>query len=166
MPIPLAALDLELRSLGKSGQATLGAAFQILLQAWQRGDRERELGLHLSFLAWYLAVEPTYLTGRDSITHDDDLIAVFHQAHAFLLPGGAASTDAEALYAIGLAAHVFPWVFADGDPVRLAEWTGRAAEYRSRYRALLPHGIPPSTFDGRGAYGEYFAGQSRVVGGY
>lgn len=56
-------------------------------------------------------------------------------------------------------AHLVPWV-AGPD----AEWTARSVAYRARYRALAPNGIAAERFDGRGAYGEYFAGHARLRG--
>jgi len=35
-----------------------------------------------------------------------------------------------------------------------------------RYRSLAPSGLTASDFEGRGAYGDYFAGQVGVRGGY
>jgi hypothetical protein len=161
MPIPADALALENRSIGSRPEPTLGAAFVLLRDAWDAGERDRELALHLAFLAWYLIVEPPHLTGAPKDM--SGAMDVFDEAHAFLLPHGASSDDAEALYAIGLAAHMFPWVPGRGDA---DEWTARAEAYRKRYRELRPHGIDPATFEGRGAYGAYYASQSDVERGY
>lgn len=60
------------------------------------------------------------------------------------------------------AAGMFLWPLAD--EARL--WIARSETYRTRYRQLAPDGIDPAVFDGRGAYGDYFGGQARVVGGY
>jgi len=51
MPIPHEALDLENRSLAAKGEPTLGEAYKLLKERWLDGDRHRELGLHLMFLA-------------------------------------------------------------------------------------------------------------------
>ena len=45
-------------------------------------------------------------------------------------------------------------------------WEKRAIEYRQCYHALAPNGIDPATFQSRGAYGAYYAGQVTVKGGY
>ena len=63
MPIPEEALDLENRSIGINGEPTLAAAYEILKNQWNNGERDRELGLHLMFLAWYGTSEPEYITG-------------------------------------------------------------------------------------------------------
>jgi hypothetical protein len=70
-------------------------------------------------------------------------------------------SDAEMLYVVGLMANLFPYLLGD-EP----EWESIAAEYQQSYRALVPEGLSPSVFAGRGAYGDYFAGQTSVVGGY
>ena len=48
-----------------NGAPTLGAAYEVLREQWESGERDRELALHLMFLAWYLNVEPPHLTGLD-----------------------------------------------------------------------------------------------------
>lgn len=63
MPISEKAIELENRSV--HGAPTLGDAFELLRGQWQSGERERELALHLMFLAWYLQIEPAHLTGLD-----------------------------------------------------------------------------------------------------
>jgi hypothetical protein len=155
-------LALENASLGPQGRPTLGAALEVFHAQWAAGERDRELALHLMFLAWYLYVEPAHLTGLDEAKISaDDLTAVFNAAHDWLLPAGAETDDAEALYVAGLAARLCPWAL--GEP---SHWTARSEVYRVRYRQLLPGGISSTIFEGRGAYGAYFAGQARVVGGY
>ena len=162
MAISAEVMHLENESLGPRGAPTLGAAFELLREAWERGDRDRELALHLMFLAWYLAIEPPHLTGLDEARRSEgELPAMFNEAHDWLLPSGVATQDAEALYAAGLPAHMFAWALGDE---RL--WTIRSDAYRHRYRELAPDGIPPEVFEGRGAYGDYYAGQARVPGGY
>jgi len=162
MPISSEAMELENQSLGAHGAATLGPAYVLLRGQWKRGDRDRELALHLMFLAWYLAVEPPYSTGADeALVPSDELQAVFNEVHDCLLPYCDATNDAEALYAVGLAAHMFPWALGDEQL-----WMRRSKTYRARYRQLLPDGIDPAQFDGRGAYGVYYGGQARVGGGY
>ena len=73
----------------------------------------------------------------------------------------AISEDAEMLYAVGLMAQLAPWLLGD-----LATWEARSEEYRRKYRELAPHGLQPSIFAGRGAYGDYFGDQAKVEGGY
>jgi hypothetical protein len=156
------ALALEELSVGSHGAPTLGRAFEILRGQWRRGERSRELALHLAFLAWYLLLEPPYLTGFDSQrVPEGELAALFNEAHAHLLPRGAASDDAEAFYVIGLMAHLSPWLLGDNDT-----WAARSETYRMRYRELRPDGILEAEFAARGAYGVYFAGHSRLRDGY
>lgn len=159
MGISEKALELELMSI--DGAPSLAAAFAIHHHDWLMGPHDREVSLHLNFLAWYLIIEPEHLTGfADSRGSADMLARVFRATHDCLLPDGDASRDSEALYVTGLAAQMFPWALGDE-----GAWMHRATRYRARYRELLPTGISPSVFEGRGAYGEYFAGQARA-GGY
>ena len=65
MGIPQEALELEERAI--QGEPTLGRAYELLLGQWNSGDRSRELALHLMFLAWYLCIEPPFLTGLGPI---------------------------------------------------------------------------------------------------
>lgn len=60
-----------------------------------------------------------------------------------------------------LMAHLFPYLLGDA-----AEFEALAKRYRSLYRASAPKGLRASIFVGRGAYGEYFGGQSQMPGGY
>lgn len=162
MAICAEGLELESQALGPNGKPTLGPAFEAFRAQWDSGERDRELALHLMFLAWYLYVEPPHLTGLDQARIPaGSLAAVFNAAHDWLLPTGADTADAEALYAAGLAAQLCPWAL--GEP---SLWIARSQAYRARYRQLAPQGIAPAVFDGRGAYGEYFASQTRVIGGY
>ena len=155
-------MELENRYFSDRGEPTLGPAFALILDQWRSGARDRELGLHLLFLAWYLMVEPSFLTGFDETrVSSEELAAVFHEVHDWLLPDGIGTQDAEALYAVGLMAALSPWLLGD-----IEEWTRRSEAYRNRYRELLPHGLDPEVFDGRGAYGEYFGSQAAVKGGY
>jgi hypothetical protein len=160
MPIPQEALDLENRSVGIDGEPTMAAAYLILKEQWRSGDRDRELGLHLLFLAWYGLVEPEHITGFTKAEEEKrELNQVFTEVHAYFEP--QINGDAEMLFTVGLAAHMF-WYMFDDAPV----WEERAERYRHLYRALLPDGINPKIFSGRGAYGEYYAGQAAVAGGY
>src|SRR5690348_12438133 len=134
MPISEIAMELELQSIGSHGEPTLGPAFEVLRDQWRSGERDRELALHLMFLAWYLNLEPPYLTGLDvSRMSSHELSSLFNEAHDWLLPFGAASDDAEALYAAGLAARLCPWLLGDEQ-----QWTARSESYRARYRQLAP----------------------------
>ena len=162
MTISEKAMELENRSIGSNVPPVLGAAYELLRDQWRSDERDRELALHLMFLAWYLIIEPAHLTGLDETrVSAAELRRMFSDAHDWLLPLGDASSDVEALYVAGLPAHMSPWELGD---VRL--WEARSAAYRVRYRQLVPEGIDPVVFDGRGAYGDYYGGQARVVGGF
>jgi len=158
---PARALELENQSIGAHGTPTLGAAYVLLRDEWRLGHRDRELALHLMFLAWYLMIEPPHLTGLDPAQIDGtELREVFTDVHTVTV-GRAETTDPEALYVVGLMAHLAPWLLGPED-----EWAARSKLYRSRYRQLLPNGIDPRTFEDRGAYGSYFRGQAAATGGY
>ena len=160
MPIPPEALELENRSIGMGGEPTLAAAYKVLKEQWRTGDRDRELGLHLIFLAWYGLVEPGHLTGfSEDVESWEGLSATLTEVHHYFEP--QIHQDAEMLYVVGLAAHMF-WFMFDDAPT----WEKRGIEYRRRYRALTPNGIDPAVFQNRGAFGEYYAGQASIVGGF
>jgi len=63
---------------------------------------------------------------------------------------------------IGLMAMLAPYLVGDTE----VAWEARAKTFQTRYRQLLPEGLDPEVFRGRGAYGDYFAGQVAVVGGF
>lgn len=160
MGIPQEALELENRSIGVDGEPTLADAYAILREKWIAGDRNRELGLHLMFLAWYGMVEPPFLTGffeRNEL--NESLMQTFAEVHDFFEPN--IGKDAEVLYAFGLAAHLFGFIFDQPKT-----WELRAAEYRKLYRDAEPNGLDPNIFKDRGAYGDYYGHQARVKGGY
>jgi len=162
MALPPAAVELEAQSIGAKGAPTLGPAYELLRDQWRSGDRDRELGLHLMFLAWYLNVEPPFLTGLDAAhVQPAELTTVFNDVHAVLLSDGADATDAEALYVVGLMAHLTAWLLGDDE-----EWTDRSESYRRRYRQLSPGGMDPEVFADRGAYGDYFARHAARKNGY
>ncbi len=160
MPISQKAIDLENRSIGINGEPTLAPAYGILKEQWQNGERDREIGLHLMFLAWYGIIEPKHLTGfSDSENLSQDFNEIFAEVHDYFEP--QIHQDFEMLYAFGLAAHMFWYMFDDAHI-----WEQRSKEYQKYYRKLMPNGIDSEIFQGRGAYGEYYAGQAEVEGGY
>ena len=160
MGIPREALDLENRSIGIGAERRLGEAYELLRNAWRAGDRDRDLALHLIFLAWYLNIEPPFLTGVDeNRAPSTEMPLLFTEVHDYFAP--RIYEDAEMLYVVGLMAHLCEWCVGDA-----SVWKARSEEYRQAYRRLAPDGIAPSVFEGRGFYGNYFAGQCRVVGGY
>lgn len=161
MAMPRAILDLENRHIGATGEATLGLALNLAKRAWRSGDRDRELALHLLFLAWYCNLEPAHLTGyTESSFPSDELAGLFNEAYRELEPH--IHDDAECLYVVGLIATLTPFLLGDDE----ATWQSRSARFEKRYRALCPSGLPVAHFDGRGAYGDYFARQIAVRGGY
>ncbi len=151
---------LENRSIGDHWEPTLGQALELAIGEWKAGNREREFRLHLLFLAWYCNLEPSHITGYREPTPSDQLGELFSAVFETL--ADSILDDAEALYVVGLMALLSPWLLG-GDH---KTWEARANEYRERYRALIPEGLSPAYFEGRGAYGDYFAGQVQVKGGF
>jgi hypothetical protein len=160
MPIPQFALELENRSIEPSGAPTLAAAYQVLKREWDTGNRDREILLHLLFLAWYGLAEPAHITGFDmSDTLAGELRETFTLVHTYVQP--SIVTDAEMLYVVGLMAHLFPYLLGETQ-----RWQERSEHYRNQYRALVSDGLRPNVFEGRSAYGAYFAGQVQLRNGY
>ena len=161
MSFPQAILDLENRSIGAQGEPTLGSALELALAEWQTGNRDRELRLHLLFLCWYCTLEPPYLTGiSKSRAASTGLPRLFQDVYASFADG--ILNDAEVLFTVGLMAQLAPWALGDD----VSTWESRSEAFRERYRSLVPAGLSPALFQERGAYGDYFAGQVVVPGGF
>ena len=158
MTLPQDVLDLEARSIG--GEPTLSDAYRILKESWQNGSRDRELGLHLMFISWYGIIEPEHLTGflddAETVRELNNSLAAVHTAFEPEI-----DDDPEMLYAFGLAANMFWFMFENPK-----EWKRISIEYRRRYRELKPNGLDVSIFSSRGAYGAYYAGQAATKNGY
>lgn len=135
-----------------SGKPSLGDAFAMLKARWQAGRRDLETGLRLMFLAWYACAEPPCLTG---LPRQEDTRHVFREVFTHF--GGTTCVEPELLYAVGLMCDLFPWCCGDE-----AEWSVAGVECRKAARRLKPEGYLPAHFEGRGAYGDYFAHMTRV----
>ncbi len=127
----------------------------MLKVRWQTGHRDLETGLRLMFLAWYACAEPPFLTG---LTMQEDTGRVFREVFAHF--GGAGSTEPELLYAVGLMCHIFAYCCGAAD-----EWSAVGVECMRAARRLKSECYPPEHFEGRGAYGNYFAHMARVGSG-
>src|SRR5690348_1434161 len=113
MPIPEEALALENRSLGLEGEPTLAEAYRILKTEWDSGDRDRELGLHLMFLAWYGIIEPSHITGFNRTDPEKhELNQTLFEVHEYFKD--KMTDDAEMLYAFGLMAAM-EWYMLEHD---------------------------------------------------
>lgn len=160
MSIPQEVMELENRSFGINGEPTLFRAYELLYTEWQHGSRDREVGLHLMFLAWYVLCEPSHLTGwNERAASPETLSACFHEIHEHFLP--TINGDVEMLYVVGLMAHLFPYLLGE-----VSEIETLAGKYRQLYRLEAPLGLSAELFNDRGAYGDYFRHQVAVVGGY
>jgi len=154
MSLPRAILDLENRNLGHHGEPTLGSALELAAAEWRSGNRDRELCLHLLFLSWYCNLEPPHLTGYPPTAFPSgELSELFHEVYTAI--EHQVFEDAECLYVIGLMALLTPHLLGEDE----ATWQARSLAFGERYRKLVPEGFTASHFEGRGAYGDYFAGQ-------
>jgi hypothetical protein len=70
--------------------------------------------------------------------------------------------DVECLFVVGLMARLSSWLLGEDSET----WEARSLEFRKRYRQLAPKGLPATVFANRGAYGDYFARQVVVPGGF
>jgi hypothetical protein len=150
----LAEVDaLEAQYRRPQGRPTLGAAYDALRERWAAGVRDRETALRLLFLAWYACAEAGVLTG---LPEDGSTYAVFREV--FAAQGGPTSDDPEFLLTAGYMAdlHAFciEWERED-------EWEALGAACVARAAALGVAALGPEVFDGRGAYGDYFAHVAR-----
>jgi hypothetical protein len=159
MSLPRAILDLENRNVGDHGEPTLGPALELAAVEWRSGNRDRELCLHLLFLSWYC--NPPHLTGyQETAFPSGELSELFCDVYKSIET--QVLDDAEFLYVVGLMAQLTPYLLGEDE----ATWQDRSLAFRKRYRMLAPAGLTASLFKGRGAYGDYFAGQVVVPGGY
>jgi hypothetical protein len=136
--------EVEAQYAGPKGQPSLGRAFEMLLDRWRSGYRDRETGLRLLFLAWYSCAEPFQFTGLPPTSQAalvSELIEHF---------GGSASEDAEFLLALSVMSEEAPWCL---DKSR--GWPEASGSLLARSRQLLPGGFEQEHFSGRGAYGGY-----------
>lgn len=118
---------------------------------WRAGERERELALHLLFLAWMHWADPPFVTNLNA---DEEAISLWFEVFAFF--GAEASSDAEFLYVAAIMATITPCELG-GE----SHWGPRIELLKSRSRQLRPAGFGPEAFAARGDYGNYFAHQSR-----
>lgn len=127
-------------------------SYAELKARWLKGERERELALHLLFFAWMHWADPPFVTGMADDPMAEDL---WHEAFVYL--GGADSTDAEVLYVSGIMAELFPYALGDE-----AEWEKRGLTMQTRAKEIEPTGLSSALFEDRGEYGRYFAHQLRA----
>lgn len=161
MSLPDAILQLENRHIGPDGEPTLGNALLLAIKEWRSGNRDRELRLHLLYLSWYCNLEPSHITGLDEdLSPLLILDSLFHNVYETFAAN--IQNDVESLFVIGIIAGISPWLLGEDIPT----WDARRETFRLRTRELLPEGLYPTHFEGRGAYGEYFASQAAVIGGF
>lgn len=131
----------------EKGCQTLGSAYTMLQHRWKDGARDKETALRLLFLAWYSCSEPDFLTGLDEDLGNKDVFT-----NVFSELGGMDCQDPEVCFAVGFMAEIFPYCIGDEKL-----WEEKGKTLRARGKELKPDGYPPAYFEGRGAYGDYFA---------
>lgn len=130
---------------------TLEEEYQDRKAQWRAGERDRELGLQLLFLAWWHWAEPAFLT---DMTDDPDADALWHELFSHF--EGERSRDAEFLFVAGVMATIMPHVLGIDE-----RWDARGLRMIERAMTVQATALPLSTFEDRGDYGEYFAHQLR-----
>jgi hypothetical protein len=127
-------------------------AYAELKARWIAGERDRDLGLRLMFLAWMHWADPPFVT---DLTDDPEAEGLWRDVFAY--SGGETSTDAEFLFVSGIMAELFPYALGDEK-----EWTQRGSRMKSRAIELQPTALSLSTFDDQDEYGRYFRHQLLV----
>jgi hypothetical protein len=145
----------EIAVIEATGWSTgaLQPAYEALLERWQAGQ-DRETGLGLLFLAWYSLAEPelhTGLTVRDAPTVASKVVSHLERTLA---------DDAEFLLVTAHMIGLCPWGFGRDERV----WTRTARAYRDAAQRLGVTALASEVFDGRGAYGLYFAEVWAAIG--
>ena len=120
--------------------------WQQLSHKWQQGDRDRETCLRAAYIVWISRVELPFC---------NDLaegLPVELVMEAFRHLGGETAVDPEVLFVFSVMAAVADWGLGDA-----AYWSAIGQEFSERLGSDFP---TPTVFEGRGAYGEYFAHQA------
>lgn len=130
------------------GEPTLWKSYDLLLDRWSHGTRDRETALRLLFLAWFSRAEPDFLTGLGEAPLE--LIR-----ELFVALDADATEDEEICFVMRVMADVGDWFMVWDRPLDLLCARVRA---RLEERPLL---VSPEAFEGRGAFGNYFAHQAR-----
>lgn len=132
------------------GHAGLGVPYETLKARWVRGERGRELGLRLMYLAWMNWADPPFVTGLEG---DPASVPMLLELFDYL--GGESSEDGEFLFVAYVMLRITPYIFGDA-----RESLARADRMEDAFNRQHPSGISPSIFEGRGEYGRYFAHQA------
>jgi hypothetical protein len=142
---------LEAQFDGLDGKPTLGRAYELLMARWNGGMRDRETALRLLFLSWYTVAEPTGMTGLESVSVDMNLTREFLEAAKL----DDDEEDDELWFAVIAMTDVAPYAFPD-----MEYWMALAEHYKDRLGDRASH-MDARVFEGRGAYGSYFADSIR-----
>ncbi len=139
--------DLEQQYLPPNCKPTLGRALELLWDRWEAMKRDKETALRLLFLAWYVNVEPPFLTG---FSDDLDSGEIFQRV--FIDVGGANCPEAEILFAVGTLCLLAPWSIGPEE-----KWRAIGEECLDAARKLGHDSYAADHFRHRGVYGDYFA---------
>lgn len=130
-------------------EKTNAEIYFLLKRHWDNGNKNREIGLHLMFHAWYGMADPWFSTGFEQGFDHKMLRDTLLEVHDYFQQN--ISDDAEMLFVVGLMASIFPYLFGNEE-----EWKKRDKEYRNLFLLLAPDGISETVFENRGWYGHYF----------
>ena len=136
--------EVEARYRPPRGESSLGTAFEMLEARWRDGERDRESGLRLFFLAWYSCAEPTQLTGLPQASMAPTISELLQHF------GGAESEDAEFLATLAIMSEVAPWCLDHS-----LNSKAQSSHLLARALQLKPGGFAPEYYADRGTYGDY-----------
>jgi hypothetical protein len=121
--------------------------FEILLTAWEAGERDTEPALQLMYASWDLGEQCyDHYTRKLRELDDQILIRGFQQPYEYL--DGHQSKNCTLLLTAGLMISLF--FYRTGLTVNDAEMCLK------RFLEKCPEGIPDAEFKGRGEFGDYF----------
>ena len=142
------AIEAQYLSRTPGSEPQLWKSYDLLLDRWKGGTRDRETALRLLFLAWFSYAEANWLTGLRGAPID-----LFRELYQFL---DVESTDDEELcFVLRVMINVRDdFLCSDWDLSRLSDRVLERLENRE-FR------VTPEQFEGRGVFGEYFAHQVR-----
>jgi len=121
--------------------------FEILLTAWEKGERDTELALQLMYVSWDLGEQCyDHYTSQLRKLDEQTLIQGFQQPYEYL--GGHRSENCTLLLT---ASHMISLFY-----YRTGLTFNDAEMCLKRFFNICPEGIPVAEFEGRGEFGDYF----------
>jgi hypothetical protein len=135
----------------RQGKPTLGKSYEMLLERWEGGARDRETALRLLFLAWY-----TYARAGDTGLSADVSPELFRDLATTL--NLRTTADEEVCFVLHIMTQVAAWPF--GGIAEERYWAERGEMCAAHFGDRLKR-TSPGIFEDRGEYGYYFAHQAR-----